>query len=35
MKFFLFHDGILAVKEPFTRSFLFHDGTLAIKEPFS
>jgi hypothetical protein len=33
--FSFFHDGILAIKEPFTRTFLFHDGTLAIKEPFS
>jgi hypothetical protein len=32
---FLFHDGILAIKEPFTRIFLFHDGILAIKEPFT
>jgi hypothetical protein len=35
MNFFLFHDGILAIKEPFTRTFLFHDGILAIKELFT
>jgi hypothetical protein len=33
--FFFFHDGILAIRKPFSRTFLFHDGILAIKEPFS
>jgi hypothetical protein len=34
--FFFFHDGILAIKKPFSRTFFFfHDGILAIKEPFS
>jgi hypothetical protein len=32
--FFFFHDGILAIMEPFTRTFLSHDGNLAITEPF-
>jgi hypothetical protein len=29
---FFFHDGILAIKEPFTRSFLFHDGIHKIHD---
>jgi hypothetical protein len=34
--FFLFHDGILAVRKPFSRTFFFfHDGILAIRKPFS
>jgi hypothetical protein len=32
---FFFYDGILAIKEPFSRTFLFYDGILAIKEPFT
>jgi hypothetical protein len=33
---FFFHDGILAIKKPFTRTFFFfHDGILAIKKPFT
>jgi hypothetical protein len=27
-----FHDGIFAIKEPFTRSFLFHDGIHKIHD---
>jgi hypothetical protein len=27
---FLFHDVILAIKEPFTRTFFFHDGILRM-----
>jgi hypothetical protein len=29
---FLFHDGILAIKESFTRTFLFHDGIHKIRD---
>jgi hypothetical protein len=29
-----FHDGILAIKEPFTQTFLLHDRILAIMKPF-
>jgi hypothetical protein len=33
---FFFHDGILAIMKPFSRTFLFfHDGILAIRKPFS
>jgi hypothetical protein len=33
---FFFHDGILAIKKPFSRTFFFlHNGILAIKKPFS
>jgi hypothetical protein len=33
---FFFHDGILAIKKPFTRTFFFfHDGILAIKKPLT
>jgi hypothetical protein len=33
---FFFHDGILAIKEPFARTFFFsHDGILAVEEPFT
>jgi hypothetical protein len=31
---FLFHDGILAIKEPVHTNFSFRDGILAIKELF-
>jgi hypothetical protein len=32
---FFFHDGILAIKKPFSRAFFFfHDGILAIRKPF-
>jgi hypothetical protein len=35
-EFFFFHDGILAIKKPFSRTFFFfHDGILAIKKPCS
>jgi hypothetical protein len=31
-----FHDGILAITKPFSRTFFFfHDGILAITKPFS
>jgi hypothetical protein len=33
--FFLFYDGILAIKKPLSQTFLFHDGILAIRKPFS
>jgi hypothetical protein len=34
--FSFFHDGILAVTKPFSRTFFFfHDGILAITKPFS
>jgi hypothetical protein len=34
--FFFFHDGILAIRKPFSRIFsFFHDGILAIRKRFS
>jgi hypothetical protein len=33
--FLFFHDEILAIREPFTRTFLSHDGISAITEPFT
>jgi hypothetical protein len=34
--FSFFHDGILAIRKPFSRTFFFfHDGILAIRKPFS
>jgi hypothetical protein len=33
--FSFFHDGILAITKPFSRTFFFHDGIMAIMEPFS
>jgi hypothetical protein len=30
-----FHDVILAIKKPFSRTFLFYDGIVAIRKPFS
>jgi hypothetical protein len=30
-----FHDGILAITKPFSRTFFFHEGILAITKPFS
>jgi hypothetical protein len=34
--FSFFHDGILAITKPFTRTFFFlHDGILAIMKPFT
>jgi hypothetical protein len=34
--FFFFHDGIPAIRKPFTRTFFFfHDGIPAIRKPFT
>jgi hypothetical protein len=36
LKYFsFFHDGILAITKPFSRTIFFHDGILAITKPFS
>jgi hypothetical protein len=34
--FSFFHDGILAIRKPFSQTlFFFHNGILAIRKPFS